>query len=182
MLPAAVGGDIGCGMAAVAFDAEASVLGDEVAAARLLAALQIGVPVLKRRRATSLPPNLGTLSHPALRRRADREGRHQLGTLGRGNHFVEFQADDGGRLWLMVHSGSRGMGAAIRDHHEGPFDATTPAGEAYLQDHDWALGYAEANRRLREVQEKKKDLAALVVHDLRNPLSVLQGNIDLLYE
>ena len=37
----------------------------------------------------------------------------QFGTLGRGNHFLEFQSDEEQRLWLMVHSGSRGMGQAI---------------------------------------------------------------------
>ncbi len=41
---------------------------------------------------------------------------------------------------------------------------------------------AEANEKLRELHERKKVLAALVVHDLRNPLSALQGNIDLLAE
>jgi len=52
-----------------------------------------------------------------------------------------------------------------------------------LLSHRWHYAaLAEANRRLREVQDKKKALAALVVHDLRNPLSALQGNLDLLYD
>ncbi len=41
---------------------------------------------------------------------------------------------------------------------------------------------ARANERLRELQRKKQDLAALVVHDLRNPLSAIQGNVELLLE
>jgi len=52
-----------------------------------------------------------------------------------------------------------------------------------LLTHRWHYAaLAEANRRLREAQDKKKALAALVVHDLRNPLSALQGNLDLLYD
>src|SRR4029077_3942605 len=62
------------------------------------------------------------------------------------------------RLWLMVHSGSRGMGQAITSHHvskmrERPrhgkllsLDAESPDGRAYLADVAWAIGYAEQNR------------------------------------
>ena len=58
-----------------------------------------------------------SLSDPRLEKLKDRDGRFQFGTLGRGNHFVELQADEQDRLWLMVHSGSRGMGQAITAHH-----------------------------------------------------------------
>src|SRR5204862_2433643 len=81
----------------------------------------------------------------------------QFGTLGRGNHFLELQADDEDRLWLMVHSGSRGIGRAIAEHHlRGAsrtetglafLDAAGDAGRAYLADRAWALAYAEASRR-----------------------------------
>jgi tRNA-splicing ligase RtcB len=98
------------------------------------------------------------LSHGALERLKRRDGRVQLGTLGRGNHFLEFQSDADGRLWLMVHSGSRGMGQAITGHHVGlgkaasssgrlqAFEADSPAGAAYLADAAWAQRYAEQNR------------------------------------
>ncbi len=157
--PAAVGGDIGCGMAAVGFDASAEMFDDERAAARVLSALYSSVPTLKHRRAQLLPAALADhpLSHAALDRRRGREGALQLGTLGRGNHFVELQRDDQGRLWLMVHSGSRSMGVAIRDHHSRNaaideatalpwIDAGSDAGERYLADHAWALAYARCNR------------------------------------
>jgi tRNA-splicing ligase RtcB len=99
------------------------------------------------------------LSHPALESIRRRDARVQLGTLGRGNHFLEFQCDEEDRLWLMLHTGSRGIGQAIRDFHlqraaaEGSVsnglayvDARTEAGAAYLADMDWALDYASANR------------------------------------
>lgn len=157
--PAAVGGDIGCGMAAIAFDADAGLLADEAPAARLLSALYDAIPCLKHRHAGPLPDTLADapLSDPALERRKRREGRLQLGTLGRGNHFLEFQRDDGDRLWLMAHSGSRSMGVAIRDHHLhrarrddasglSVLDADGESGRAYASDHDWALRYAQVNR------------------------------------
>jgi hypothetical protein len=120
LLPAAVGGDIGCGMAAIAFDADADLLADEHAAAAVLDGLMRAVPAQRWPDRQPLPDDLAErpLSDPALEGHKRRIGGLQLGTLGRGNHFLELQADDAGRLWLMVHSGSRGLGQAIRDHHD----------------------------------------------------------------
>jgi tRNA-splicing ligase RtcB len=97
------------------------------------------------------------LSDSRLDKIKHRDGRVQFGTLGRGNHFLEFQKDQDGALWLMVHSGSRGIGQAISQHHLGKaasasnglhyFDAESEAGMAYLADHRWACCYAEMSRR-----------------------------------
>jgi tRNA-splicing ligase RtcB len=160
--PAAVGGDIGCGMTAVRFDCGADALASETAAARLLTELYRRVPVLIHERSATdrpLPDGLedGPLSAPSLVTRRRRDGRIEFGTVGRGNHFVEFQEDEEGALWLLVHSGSRAMGGAIRDQHLAGahadeaaglryLDADDPAGCAYLADHSWALRYAAANR------------------------------------
>jgi tRNA-splicing ligase RtcB len=161
--PAAVGSDIGCGMAAIRFQADARLLSDERAAGRLLAAMYRPIPSLKQRREAvlqRLPSCLHdiALSDARLEKLKHRDGRYQFGTLGRGNHFVELQADDEDRLWLMVHSGSRGMGQAITAHHvKRPhgcetrdkfisFDAESPDGQAYLADVAWAITYAEQNR------------------------------------
>jgi tRNA-splicing ligase RtcB (3'-phosphate/5'-hydroxy nucleic acid ligase) len=147
--PAAVGGDIGCGMAAVRFEAPAEAL----EADRVLAGLYERIPRGRQRRdgfgvwPDGLDPE--GLSAPSLRALARREGLAQLGTLGSGNHFVELQADDEGALWLMLHSGSRGIGPAIRGHHGSGLEGLDVDGEgaAYLGDLDWALRYADANRR-----------------------------------
>jgi tRNA-splicing ligase RtcB len=156
--PAAVGSDIGCGVAAVAFDAEAEPIGDAKVGRPLLDKLRDAVPIHRQRRAC-LPQALiqTALSDRKLESIRRRDGAVQFGTLGRGNHFLEFQADDEGRLWLMVHSGSRAIGQAIRDVHEsrmpaGPgglrsVEAESPAGAAYLADASWARQYASANRR-----------------------------------
>ncbi len=99
-----------------------------------------------------LPPNL---AGPAL------------GTIGGGNHFVEFQrveeVIDGerfdsldlhtDRVWMMVHSGSRGLGQAILQAHKtepvsAGLLAVSPAGQGYLTEHDQALAWAVLNRRI----------------------------------
>lgn len=160
LYPEAVGGDIGCGMAAVRFSVAADRL-DRDRAARLLWHLGRFIPVIQHpTAAAALPSGLADrpLSTPALNKLAATIGRVQHATLGRGNHFVELQrADDDGALWLMLHSGSRGIGQAIRDHHRGcarpgstglaRLDAEDDRGRAYLDDLAWALEYALASRR-----------------------------------
>jgi len=161
LYPAAVGGDIGCGVAAIAFDGEASVLDDERAAAAVLAGLYRAIPLVRhsRKRVPALPPELDaeSLSARTLESLKQDEGVLQLGTLGRGNHFVELQADETNRLWLMLHSGSRAMGQAIRDLHLrrctpgrsglALLDAESPQGKDYLGDMAWAVDYADESRR-----------------------------------
>jgi tRNA-splicing ligase RtcB len=160
LLPAAVGGDIGCGMAVLGFEGSADLLADPHRAARVLAGLRDAVPPLTRASAAaSLPAALAALplSAPALEARRDRDGRLELGTLGRGNHFLELQRDDEGALWLMVHSGSRALGPAIRHHHEARaprdrsglafLEAESDAGRAYLADAAFAAEYARLSRR-----------------------------------
>ena len=159
--PLAVGGDIGCGMAAMRLDGDADVLADEWRAAKLLGGLYRHVPS-NRHPAGTMPEQLpeplitDVLSHPRLEKLKHRDGRVQFGTLGRGNHFLELQADAENCLWMMVHSGSRAMGQAISAHHLDRIGslpgglpsvaADSPAGQAYLADVAWAIMYAEQNR------------------------------------
>lgn len=161
LFPDAVGGDIGCGMAALAFDASADVLSNQTTAARVLTMLGETIPTTSHRSSGSaLPNDLANqrLSDKSLERKKQSIGRVQFATLGRGNHFVEFQRDTEGGLWLMLHSGSRGMGQAIRDHHGGcdgalaSIVASSKAGQDYLRDLGWALDYAtQSRRRMTEV-------------------------------
>lgn len=162
--PAAVGSDIGCGMAVLPLDADAGLLGTADPAARLLQGLALAVPSIRHPKAT-MPDTLSqtlterALSAPSLEKEKRRDGRVQCGTLGRGNHFLELQADESDRLWIMVHSGSRGMGQEISKFHiedrsrgDRPLslfaiDAESESGQAYLNDVQWAVEYARSNRR-----------------------------------
>ncbi|MFH0901626.1 MAG: RtcB family protein [Pseudomonadota bacterium] len=161
LFPAAVGSDIGCGMAALRFDRAASTLADGALAAKLLDGLERAVPKRRwsRKAAPAMPDELGTgsLSHSHLESIRDGDGRLELATLGSGNHFVELQADEEDALWLMLHSGSRCMGPAIRHHHEIAaarscsglvyLEVDSPDGQAYLADVAWASRYAAASRQ-----------------------------------
>ena len=160
LFPAAIGGDIGCGVLARRFHGDASVLHDERVAARIMAGLYRTVPEVRHPRARALPELLASarFGEPRLASVLERDGRVQLGSLGRGNHFLEFQqSDDDGQLWVAVHSGSRAFGQAVLEAHL-PRMATTGTrlhslaaasaeGQTYLVDMSLALAYAELNRR-----------------------------------
>lgn len=159
LYPAAIGGDVGCGVALIGTDAEASVLDDASVAGAILEGMRRLVPGLKHREAPPLPRSLQehTLSHRTLEKRKRREGRLQLGTLGRGNHFLELLSDDTGAVWIMAHTGSRGMGPAIQTHHRARaarrsgglevIEADSAEGIAYRDDLRWAGDYARLSRQ-----------------------------------
>lgn len=163
--PHAVGGDIGCGMLAQRFECDAQPLEDHRLRRVVLSEVARGVPIVRHRRDLepsdrALGPDPSTLSSTRLVTIACRDGPIELGTLGRGNHFAELQIDAEGDLWIMVHSGSRGLGQAVFNAHtraspgnmpgaiatEVSIRADSPEGAAYLTDADWCVRYASANR------------------------------------
>lgn len=166
VVPSALGGDLGCGMLAVPLVDDAGAAFDTggvgpVERRRLLERWLASIPVGKALRRHPLPfaSELGPalfqaqLSTRSLEKTREALVARHIGTLGGGNHFVELGCDAERRAWLLVHSGSRGLGAAIADHHRGAEGApleglstTHGSGEAYLGDLGWALDFARANR------------------------------------
>ncbi|MGC4051161.1 MAG: RtcB family protein [Paludibaculum sp.] len=173
--PQAVGGDIGCGMLAVDLNTEASVLDSPAVAGKILAGLRQAVPARRRNRTSLIEPPedvaRSVLSHPSLESIHRTDGALEFATLGSGNHFLEIQADEENRLWLMVHSGSRALGQAIRnyylargepvEHGLSALDAGSAAGAEYLHDAGCARRYADASRRAM-AREAARVLAALI--------------------
>lgn len=169
--PAAVGVDIGCGMTAV----RTSLTAEDLPASlgRLRGLLERAVPVgFGQHRSTAfttqdaqdwdtfwkafdeLTPTVKANSQKAL---------HQMGTLGSGNHFIEICLDTTKNVWVMLHSGSRGIGNLLAQHHIevarrlahnadlpdpdlAVFLANTPEMKAYRHDLFWAQDYARRNR------------------------------------
>jgi tRNA-splicing ligase RtcB len=157
LYPAAVGSDIGCGMATIDLGVEASALRRADVAAGVLDAFTRRIPIQRhtRKHAPVLPSALRSaeVGSPQLEAAKRGDALLQFATLGRGNHFLELQTDDDDRLWLMVHSGSRGLGPLIRGAHDPDrggalhgIPADDAAGRAYLADHAWALAFAHHSR------------------------------------
>ncbi|EGZ44750.1 RtcB protein [Neisseria wadsworthii 9715] len=152
--PALIGNDIGCGMAFWQTDLPVRKA-KPAKLAKQLGNIDTPLDESWRQHIAGLLPN------PALP-----EAAGALGTIGGGNHFAELQALDTvyrpeklpaafrpDCLQLLVHSGSRGLGQQIlRRHverfgHQGLSESSSEA-VAYLAEHDAALEFARANRRL----------------------------------
>ena len=125
IIPAAVGVDIGCGMAAVRTTLRADDLPDDLA--RLRGAIERAIPVGNGPRGdhralpdgvqthlarSNLAPRLHAIKDRHRRIRTDKWDK-QIGTLGGGNHFIELCLDETDAVWVMLHSGSRGTGNLI---------------------------------------------------------------------
>ncbi len=128
VIPASVGVDIGCGMNAVRLSLAAKDLPDNLRSIR--GAIEDAVPVGfdmhksdKASRATikALSGGLDRIldQHPKIlkmQKNLYRTWIRQLGTLGGGNHFIELCLDENQDVWVMLHSGSRGIGNVIGRH------------------------------------------------------------------
>jgi tRNA-splicing ligase RtcB len=173
--PAAVGVDIGCGMAAVKTSLTARDLPDDLR--RLRAGIEKAIPVGKaahEEAAWDADDQLRVTGQDLMERYRGLAGRVQglgkkvacqAGSLGGGNHFIEVCLDGEDNVWLMLHSGSRHIGAVLAEHHIdlarrlqhnqaledrdlAVFLAGTPAFEAYRRDLTWAQEYAWFNRQV----------------------------------
>ena len=125
IIPAAVGVDIGCGMAAVRTSLTANDI-DERGLKKVFEQISRDVPVGRAQhkddRALTdaalpfdAPLAAMTRKHPQLLKAFGKFSNwiNQMGTLGGGNHFIEVCLDEAGGVWVMLHSGSRGIGNAI---------------------------------------------------------------------
>lgn len=185
IVPAAVGVDIGCGMVAHKLSIKASELPDNLGPMR--SAIEAAIPHGRTdeggkndRGAWFEPSEMTQIHYRALAedkrfvevkekepQAIANRGVNQLGTLGTGNHFVEICVDKEGGVWIMLHSGSRGMGNRIGTHfirlakqemerwhiHLPDADlAYLPEGSqhfgTYWKALSWAQDYALVNRNL----------------------------------
>lgn len=168
IIPAAVGVDIGCGMIAAQTNLRASDLPDSLDTLMPLIEERIPAGVGKgfsgiNRSCENLPlkPAGGT----NLDNKQAATAATQFGTLGSGNHFVEICLDENNDVWVVLHSGSRGIGNQLATWHineakglmkklfiklEDPdlayFVEQTLEFEAYIADLLWAQEYAFGNR------------------------------------
>ena len=175
IIPASVGVDIGCGLMAQQLSLSAEDLPDSLRDIRLGIedAVPVGFSIHDQRRSGSLPKTdtvaLDYLEdrHPKLFK-GRKLGPHelvsrQLGTLGGGNHFIEVCLDEDDRVWVMLHSGSRGIGNQIGQYfiriakremerffiHLPDKDlAYLVEGTEYFNDYRYAVGWAQDYAKL----------------------------------
>ncbi|MBL8663575.1 MAG: RtcB family protein [Candidatus Odyssella sp.] len=176
VIPAAVGVDIGCGMCAVRTSVRAEHLPDSLRDIRL--AIEDAVPVgfamhketpmgvsktWRKRFAEDYKAMIARF--PKIEQKDATAAPRQLGTLGGGNHFIELCLDEAGHLWVMLHSGSRGIGnrigtffierakqiaaereIALADRNLAWLEDGSADFREYVRWLGWAQDYARANR------------------------------------
>lgn len=200
IIPAAVGVDIGCGINAVQLSLTANDLPDNLRSLRHQIERDIPVGMgaggsHKHKNMPSFDPELRaglkriTALHPKLERN---NAQRQIGTLGSGNHFIEVCLDERDQVWVMLHSGSRGIGNLIgryfiekaKRHMEQQGIHLPDSNLAYLPDDtqdftdyvdavQWAQDYAFENRRVM----MDRTLAALRRH-IKVPFTISQEAIN----
>jgi tRNA-splicing ligase RtcB (3'-phosphate/5'-hydroxy nucleic acid ligase) len=124
VMPAAVGVDIGCGMIAVKTQFTAGDLPADLRTLReqIERAIPTSAGAYNKKIVATAEPRVAELTELALSRGFDPaqyagNWALQLGTLGSGNHFIEVSLDETDAVWLFLHSGSRGVGNKIAQHH-----------------------------------------------------------------
>jgi tRNA-splicing ligase RtcB len=187
IIPAAVGVDIGCGMMALRLEVSEEQLRERGELRQLREAIAAAVPLSAGKynvgpysdHTTGLITELTDQAsaadvHPD---RFAENWRLQLGSLGSGNHFIEVSTDEEGQVWLFLHSGSRGVGNKMAQHHirvaqklaaqwwiqlPDPDLAYLVEGtdefEAYIRDLRWAQHFALLNRA--EMMDRVKRIFA----------------------
>jgi len=167
IIPAAVGVDIGCGMAAIETSLTSHDLPDGLDELhdRIRQAVPAGVGQGHEARDVDVMALLGRNPSTQMDDRQVDTARKQYGSLGSGNHFVEVCLDERDRVWVVLHSGSRGIGNQLAVKHiqiatgimkdyfinlPDPDLAYLVQGtaqfDAYVADLLWAQAYAAANR------------------------------------
>ena len=177
IIPAAVGVDIGCGMCAVRTSLVASDLPESLRTVRNQ--IERDVPVgfdmhsnriVSAKAASKVEPGLKAIldRHPGITAKSKNRDSwaRQIGTLGGGNHFIELCLDEADRVWVMLHSGSRGIGNKIGQYFISKAKEVIAKTDARLPDKDlaylvegndlfadywqaltWAQAYAARNRQ-----------------------------------
>ena len=166
VLPAWVGYDIGCGMCAVPVDIakEELVANKEAIFNEIYKQVPVGFNINQHIPEGATGLNLNDLSDEGrgvIKEWESRKGkdyRTALGSLGGGNHFIEVGCDEDDRVWIVIHSGSRGIGHGVATYYmklagggrarEGHFALRTDedSGRGYINDMNWSLQFALDNR------------------------------------
>ena len=121
VIPNAVGVDIGCGMCAVKSNWKVSEISKEVLKEKIMSGVRnlipLGMDHHQERQDEKFMPQGHDFDKLTVCKTQYLAALRQVGTLGGGNHFIEFQKDEEDNLWVMIHSGSRNLGKQVGDYY-----------------------------------------------------------------
>lgn len=148
IIPAAVGVDIGCGMIAVKTKFFAKDLPDNLEKVRtgIERRIPLGAGVFNRKLTPTAEKRIAQLKKAGKDYEGvDRRWTEALGSLGSGNHFIELSLDENNQLWVVLHSGSRGIGNKLAMKHIKIAQKLMDQNSIRLKDRD--LAYLQEDRK-----------------------------------
>lgn len=162
IIPGIIGGDIGCGMLCCDVDTN----GQDIDYKKLDYITNNKIVPTYNRMSEDKKSHLSKIANslkqisPRLLNTSEKKMISDLGTLGGGNHFIELDKSQDGKLFLVIHSGSRGFGQAVYNYHNNVANKQNPytikalsyltgdEAQQYLEDMRLAQNYARLNRRI----------------------------------
>ena len=141
VIPAAVGVDIGCGMIAVKTKFFAKDLPDSLEKTRtgIERRIPLGAGAFNKKLTTTADKRVAQLKASGRDYQAvDRRWTEALGSLGSGNHFIEISLDESEQVWVVLHSGSRGIGNKLAMKHIKTAQKLMDENQVHLKDRDLA--------------------------------------------
>lgn len=187
IVPAWVGYDIGCGMCALKTEFSAKDVRDNSKQIfdEIYKCIPVGFshnPYASSWYSEALNPS------EALKSIFEKDGLKQLCSLGGGNHFIEIGESLEGAIWIIIHSGSRGIGHAVATHYmriasgdgkarEGHYglDVDSVIGKEYIADLEFCLAFALENRK-RMIERVVSAIAQHVKFDGLNRSNLINRN------
>jgi rtcB protein len=205
VIPNAVGVDIGCGMCALRTSWQVSDITPDVLRKKIMRGIRKRIPIGMGRHKVAQDevflPTGHDVENMVIVKQRQISATKEIGTLGGGNHFIELQKDETGHLWVMLHSGSRNLGARVGDHYNKiaadlnarwhsavspdlrlPFlPKGTPEFDLYWKEMLYCVDFAYCNRRL--MMQRIQEVLAEVLPDIEfDPMINIAHNYAALEE
>jgi len=194
VIPNAVGVDIGCGVQALRTSLQSISYKDlSLIVEGIKEVIPVGFNHQKSPQLIKYLPEIGNKDSLPIVSQEFESARSQIGTLGGGNHFIELQEDDeDGKIWVMIHSGSRNIGLKVANYYNklakyynkhwyssvptewdlAFLPISSPEGHLYWREMNYCVNFAVMNRDLMMANIKSKiaeimgDFVCLNVYDI----------------